>query len=183
MIYLLRHGKTFANDAGLVQTTSDTSMNSLTSESLSATIEVSKQLKTLDIDMILISPRKRCEQTIHNFYINSNIPLITVENLKEVDLSIFDNCKQTDTVLDSTFLTTLSEMSKSVDYPFNNSVESLRSVEKRIDHILSSLNKDKNYLIVSHGLFLACFQAYYITGNICNFEDFRMKNLELTVLN
>ena len=80
IFYAIRHGQTDWNVQGLLQGTIDTDLNETGRDQARAAHEV---FKTLDIHHIIVSPKKRCLQTLEHLLNEQDVPSITDQSLIE----------------------------------------------------------------------------------------------------
>ena len=95
--YILRHGETNHNAAGIIQGSSDVSVLSLTGEAQARAVGVAlSRLDGVDrIERVLCSPLKRARETLA--LVRESVPLpaeVTVDRLREIDLHSWEGRKK-----------------------------------------------------------------------------------------
>ena len=87
MLYFVRHGQTDWNVAEKVQGTSDIELNET---GIAQAEELAKELKDVDIDLIICSPLKRARKTAEIINKNKNCKLIVDEDFTERHFGEFE---------------------------------------------------------------------------------------------
>lgn len=155
-IYVIRHGQTDWNVAGLYQGHSDIPLNNngITQASI-----LNETLKDIHFDAVFSSPLSRAYNTAKICLSNRNIPIIINNNLIERSFgeleghssSEFNDCSN-DLLLDY-----------SQNYS-NYKIEPIRDLFKRVFAFLDSLietYKYKNVLLVTHSAITIAIECYF----------------------
>lgn len=162
MIYLLRHCKASSQEFDA----------HLTEDGKREAKKLVRLLKTLDIEMIYSSPMIRAIETVEPFAAEETIEVNLADDLQERVLSEnpLDDWKD---VLQKSFL----------DFDFKiGDAESSYAAQNRILDFIDQLNKNKNYLLVSHGNLISLLIHFYDNQFGFN-ESMNMKNPDLYELN
>lgn len=151
-LYVIRHGLTNCNVEKIYNGRYDEDINEI---GIKQAVEISKQVKKLDIDLIICSPLKRTRHTMELVNVN-NIPVIYDERLMERD-----NGKLTLTKIDEYY------DNEYYNYYSTNIVEGLETLPelfKRVHAFLDEIKikyKNKNTLLVTHGAVARAIQFYF----------------------
>lgn len=109
-------------------------------------INVGKQLRKLDLDIIYCSPIERVKHTLKLFDLDSSIPVLIEDRLKERDMGIYENIP-----FDNLDWNVFWNYNSDRKYP---KLESMKDVYQRIKEFLDELKKkykDEKILLVTHG--------------------------------
>lgn len=151
-LYVIRHGQTNCNKERKYNCRYDEDINEI---GIKQAIDASKEIKNLNLDLIICSPMKRTKHTMELVNAN-NVPVIYDDRLIERD-----GGKLTLTVLDSYFDTDY------YNYYSTNIVEGLEPLPelfKRVHSFLDEIKeqyKDKNILLVTHGAVALAIRFYF----------------------
>lgn len=160
-IYITRHGQTEWNIDRRLQGASNSELTEL---GLKQAYWLQKKISKMDIDTIYSSPLKRAHLTAEIIRGDKNIDIITEDGLKEISFGLWEGMKMSD-------IESHDEYSKELDNLYNNPKEYkpyggetpeqvLLRVHKTLNKILEE-NKEKNILIVSHGMTLKFIMGYF----------------------
>jgi probable phosphoglycerate mutase len=139
-LYVIRHGETELGKKHLIATVDEP----LNKTGITQAINVGKELRDLDIDIIYCSPIERAKHTLSLFDLDKDIPVIFEDRIKERDMGIYDNIP-----FDSLDWDVFWNYNSGIKYP---ELETMRSVYKRIKAFLDEIkNNNKNVLLVTHG--------------------------------
>ena len=141
-IYIVRHGETEMGKNRVFASVEE----QLNENGINQAINVGKELKNFNIDMVYCSPIKRAKHTLELFALNKNIPVFIENRLKERDMGLYEKVSFDDIDWDE-FWGYNSEQ-KYLE------LEPMKSVYKRVGEFLNELkvkNNDKNILLVTHG--------------------------------
>lgn len=141
-IYVIRHGRTKCNDEGKYNGKLDEDINEI---GISQAVEARKQVKNLDIDLVICSPLLRTRHTCEIVNIN-NIPVIYDRRIEERDCGILTN-KELGEFYYTDFWNYYSD--KKID-----GLETIQELFERIKKFLDDVKqkyKGKNILLVTHG--------------------------------
>ncbi len=151
-LYVIRHGQTDCNKENRYNCRYDEDINET---GIKQAIEVSKNVKKLDIDLIICSPMKRTKHTMKLINVNK-IPVIYDDRLIERE-----GGKLTRTVLDNYYFT------EYYNYYSTKPVEGLETLPELFDRVHSFLDEikvkysGKNILLVTHGAVSRAIQFYF----------------------
>lgn len=112
--------------------------------------------RTLELIKIISSPAKRAIQTSEIIAAELQIPIVTDEELLEVDLGELDGKHESEDDNLKLYHKTLANWfweDQSMKFPKG---ESFSDVMKRADNIYQKYSKMKNILLVGHATFFAC---------------------------
>lgn len=141
-LYVVRHGRTNCNAENKYNGKLDEDINEIGIEQAKS---ASKEVKKLDIDLIICSPLIRTRHTCNIINVN-NVPIIYDKRLEERDCGILTNEK-----LGEFYYTDYW------NYYSDKKIEGLETIQelfKRVDSFLDEIKekyKDKNILLVTHG--------------------------------
>ena len=170
-LFIVRHGKTDWNLLGIVQGSTDISLNEegiIEARNLSEKIDISK------IDLCISSPLKRAME-ISKIITKNKIEIIYDDLIKERYIGDYEGCSINFDVI-----------SRLWDYKLNDSSNNIESIKECLNRASSFINKikgnykDKAILIVSHGGFIKCIN-YVLKGynESTDFLSFNPKNTTL----
>ena len=151
-LYVVRHGRTNCNDENKYNGKLDEDINEIGIEQAKS---ASKEVKKLDIDLIICSPMKRTKHTCEIINVN-NIPVIYDDRLIERDGGVLTN-----TILDEYYF------KEYYNYYSDNIVDGLETLPdlfKRTHSFLDEIKEKyhyKNILIVTHGAVARAMQFYF----------------------
>ncbi len=170
-LYIVRHGKTDWNDLGIVQGTTDISLNE---EGINGAKTLAEKININDIDICLCSPLKRTRETAE-LIIQNRKKIIYDELLTERGFGSLEGKK-----------ISFDLIKKQWDYHLNdssNGIESLKDCLKRSQKFLDNLclkYPNKNILIISHGSIIKALHFNLIGYNeYTDFLSFYPKNTEI----
>lgn len=141
-IYVIRHGRTNCNDEGKYNGKLDEDINEV---GIKQAVEASKQVKDLNIDLVICSPLLRTRHTCEIVNIN-NIPVIYDKRIEERNCGLLTN-KELGEFYYTDFWNYYSD--KKID-----GLETIQDLFERIKLFLDDIKqkyKDKNILLVTHG--------------------------------
>lgn len=164
-IYLTRHGQTKWNLEGRLQGQLDSSLNET---GKSQAIKLGEKLYNTNIDLIISSSLNRALDTAKLIRSDRNIEIIEDENLKEINFGIWQG-KTIDEIKENYNKEYNNFWGNAEDYDPNSIAkedtigETFESLITRvglsIDNILRKY-KDKDILVVTHGVTLKAIYAY-----------------------
>lgn len=170
-LYIVRHGKTDWNIKGLIQGSTDISLNE---NGIKETKELANNIDLSKIDICICSPLKRTRETA-NILVENKIPIIYDDLIIERSFGDLEG-KNIDFDL----------IAKQWDYKLNysdNNIESIKDCLMRAEKFLNKLRKEynnKNILIISHGSLLKALHFNLIGYNKdTDFLSFNPKNTTL----
>lgn len=91
MIYVIRHGQTDWNVLRKTQGSMETDLNTV---GISQAKNIRSKLLNTKLDVVLCSPRKRCEETAKIICKDRNIPILELEKLQERNFGEFEGSKK-----------------------------------------------------------------------------------------
>lgn len=141
-IYVIRHGRTNCNDEEKYNGKLDEDINET---GIKQAMEASKQVKNLNIDLVICSPLFRTRHTCEIVNVN-NVPVIYDERIEERDCGILTN-QNLGEFYDTDYWNYYSD--KKIE-----GLETIPDLFKRIKKFLDEIKekyKDKNLLLVTHG--------------------------------
>ncbi len=147
-VTLVRHGETDWNKVGRMQGRLDIDLN-LTG--IRQAHYCMKKLQNYQFDAIYSSPQRRAFQTAEIINTAFDLPIITSENLQEIDLGTWQGCTWREIQIRNRHM--FSEFEKGGDFSSIYGGESWLEVRERMMSFLQSLlfTGKKDILIVSHG--------------------------------
>ncbi|QSX05555.1 histidine phosphatase family protein [Sedimentibacter sp. zth1] len=178
ILYITRHGETEWN----VQKRFQGQTNSeLTSNGIEGARKLGEFLVGEDIDLIIASPLKRTVETADIIKKNIDIPVVYDKRLMEICAGDLEG-QQFD-IARKKYGTVMKEIRS---YPFVTpypSGESIMDVYNRISQFIEDIKKkykDKNILIVTHGVVVKCMYYYLNFGQITKWDKPSIENCSLT---
>ncbi|WP_252236475.1 histidine phosphatase family protein [Clostridium sp. CH2] len=159
-LFLTRHGETEWNIAGRLQGSKD---SPLTERGLNQAKSLRDRLKNEKIDIIYASPIKRALDTAKIISEPNNTPIVTCDELKEIGFGEYEGkyIKDLPKIGENNFL---EEMFSGNHEVKGIDGETLLDVKNRTFKKLGSIlekEKDKNILIVTHGMALKVIMSYF----------------------
>lgn len=141
-LYVIRHGETNMGKNKIIATEDEP----LNSNGIEQAVNVGKELRKLNIDLVYCSPIERAKHTLKLLDLDKSIPVIIEERIKERDMGIYENVSFDDLDWESFW-------GYNSDLKYNE-MESMKSVYKRVSVFLDELKlkqPNKNILLVTHG--------------------------------
>lgn len=141
-LYVIRHGETEQGKNRIIANLSEP----LNKKGMNQAINVGKQLRKLDLDIIYCSPIERVKHTLKLFDLDSSIPVLIEDRLKERNMGIYENIP-----FDNLDWNLFWNYNSDRKYP---ELESMKDVYQRIKEFLDELKKkykDEKILLVTHG--------------------------------
>ncbi|MCG2691736.1 histidine phosphatase family protein [Microgenomates group bacterium] len=178
-IYLIRHGESKANRAGIYQGQSyDVGLTLLGRRQA---FFVATTLMGKNIQKIVASPLKRTFQTAMVIAKTINVPLITDQHLLEINHGNWEGKHPNDfTKLEKKILTQWQTEPHLTQMPDG---EHFKDVMKRVGIFLLKLEKSKETtVIVAHDLILRVIIAMILNLDFSNVWNFRLDNCGLNVI-
>jgi broad specificity phosphatase PhoE len=165
-IYLTRHGETQWNKENRLQGSKD---SQLTDKGIKNAIMLGERLRNIDFNAIYSSPIERAFQTAKYIKLDKEVPIYTVEDLKEIHFGDWEGKTQKEVeaieIYKNEYQNFWNNPNTYNHRPHNG--ESLTAfknrVEKAIRRVISD-NKDGNVLIVTHAVVIKAIMS--ITMNI-----------------
>jgi len=161
IFYFVRHGESILNQKGIRQG----SEGALSDKGRLQAEQTGQRFKGRTIDIILVSPYERTKETaaIINKYVNKNIEYCDLlkerRNPSEIVGKLADSEEVTKIVdiIDRSF--------HADDYRYSDE-ENFLDLKNRAKALLDylALRKEKNILVVTHGIFLKMVGAYLVEG-------------------
>lgn len=165
--YLIRHGQTSANAAGLKQGTINTEITNLNARGLEQAKNLQQVFDISWADQMICSPLNRTKQTAEIINKKANIPLTTDKRLLEISYGIWDG--QSNTELEKNYPHVFDSVLHDVlpDYvSVATDGEKFETVMARVYNFLIELTDkypEQKIILVTHGFTikaatLACFK-------------------------
>lgn len=181
VLFLLRHGLTYANKLNLLQGTLENSTTFLTPQSKVEIIKLKKLLSRYQIDLVYTSPLNRAFDTTE-IICDNRTPFTIDQRLRELSYGkwngqswsyLIDNyCKYVN-------LKTQEVSSSSMSISQGESFEQGQQRIKSFVNEISFRFPNNRVLLVTHGWIIKNFIAIYWNNN-CKSAHFNPKNLSLT---
>lgn len=171
-LYLTRHGQTEWNLEGRMQGSKDSPLTEL---GKNQAIQLGKWLQNTNIDIAYSSSSGRAFDTSKLILSNRNIPLISMNELKEMNFGIWEG--QTFDFIKTTYKDQYNYFWNSPHLLKNFPGETFDDLKLRIVSIVNKIvneNKGKNILIVTHAIALKTLMNYFEGLSLDNLFDDRM---------
>ncbi|MBU6164288.1 MAG: histidine phosphatase family protein [Actinomycetales bacterium] len=177
LIYLLRHAESLANEKGILAGRSDVG---LSERGKSQSKSLAKTLKDLEIDRIVISPIKRCSETISPFVSSrKNTSYEVMEDFQEMDYGNWSGKRLK-------FLSLKRDWRKVQNTPeeftFPNG-ESFLDAWGRVSRGMKSLSTrypKSKILVVTHGDIIKMAIAHTLGADLKSFQKIRVEPASLS---
>lgn len=149
-LYVTRHGQTDWNVQGKTQGRTDIELNEVGIEQAKQT---KKELKNINIDLIICSPLKRARKTAEIINEGRNIPIIFDNQIIERNFGEFEGEK--------------IKFDEFWDYNVTQKYQKAETIQEIISRISNFLDKikeeykDKNILLVTHGGVSIAINCYF----------------------
>lgn len=169
-IYLIRHGETEWNQQKRYQGTKD---SPLTKKGREQALEAGKSLAKLDFNKAYVSPLKRAQDTIQVILQNRDVELNILDGLREINLGPWEGLTYKE-VRETYPETHHYFKTNPVQFQLNGA-ETLEELQKRVVLELDSIfarEKNKNILVVSHGLSIKAAVAHYSNIPLTEWSNF-----------
>jgi broad specificity phosphatase PhoE len=165
-IYLTRHGETQWNTEKRLQGSRD---SDLTEKGIRNAIALGERLKNIDFNAIYSSPLERAYQTARHIKSDKEVPIHTLDNLKEIHFGDWEGKTQEEIEnIDDYKEEFINFWEKPHIYNHNpHNGECLTAFKQRVEQALSKIssdNQDGNILIVAHGVVIKAILS--LTMNI-----------------
>lgn len=170
MLYFVRHGQTDWNVAEKVQGTSDIELNET---GIAQAEELAKELKDVDIDLIICSPLKRARKTAEIINKNKNCKLIVDEDFTERHFGEFEGKTRKEFPVEDFW-----------NYKENFKYQKAECIGDFFSRVYKALDRikekypGKNILVVSHGGVSRPVNCYF-NGIPEDMLSLSMKNCEV----
>ena len=141
-LYVIRHGETNMGKNKIIATEDEP----LNSNGIEQAVNVGKELRKLNIDLVYCSPIERAKHTLKLLNLDKSIPVVIENRIKERDMGIYENVSFDDLDWESFW-------GYNSDLKYDE-LESMKSVYKRVSNFLDELKlkqSNKNILLVTHG--------------------------------
>lgn len=141
-LYVIRHGETNMGKNNIIATEDEP----LNETGIKQAIEAGKEIKKLNINKIYCSPIQRAIDTLNLFELNTSIPVVIENRIKERNMRKYEKVPFKDLEWDEFWNYNSDKL-----YP---ELESMKSVYERIEEFLNELkssNNSDNILLVTHG--------------------------------
>lgn len=181
LIYLLRHAESIANEKGILAGRSDVG---LSKRGKNQALILSKTLKELEIDRILISPISRCRETILPFIASHpgrDIPIEVNESFQEMDYGKWSGRKLK-------FLSLKRDWRKIQNTPEKFSFPDGESFQDAWDRVFGGLDDlTRRYpkakvLLISHGDIIKMALAQTLGTELKNFQKITINPASLSAI-
>lgn len=174
-LYIVRHGKTFWNEAKRIQGWSDIE---LTEEGREVAVKSAEGMKDIHFDAIYSSPLKRAYETACILKGDRKLPVVVDQRIKEIGFGVLEGADFVKIRGDKT-----SRFSSFFDapelYEAPEGGESLEDVSERaadfMKEIIEKHKNDERVLIVAHGAVNKAMMRYIRKNEI---KDFWMGRLQ-----
>ena len=141
-LYVIRHGETNMGKNNIIATEDEP----LNEAGIIQAIKVGKEIRKLNVNKVYCSPIQRAKDTLKLFELNTNIPVIIENRIKERSMGKYEKVSFEDLKWDEFWNYNSDRL-----YP---ELETMKSVYERISDFLNELklnNSDDNILLVTHG--------------------------------
>ena len=141
-VYVIRHGETNMGKNNIIATEDEP----LNEAGIIQAIKVGKEIRKLNINKVYCSPIQRAKDTLKLFELNTNIPVIIENRIKERSMGKYEKVSFEDLKWDEFWNYNSDKL-----YP---ELETMKSVYERILEFLNELKSSKsndNILLVTHG--------------------------------
>lgn len=141
-LYVIRHGETNMGKNKIIATEDEP----LNSNGIEQAVNVGKELRKLNIDLVYCSPIERAKHTLKLLDLDKGIPVVIENRIKERNMGIYENVSFDDIDWESFW-------GYNSDLKYNE-MESMKSVYKRVSDFLDELKlkqSNKKILLVTHG--------------------------------
>ncbi len=153
-IYVARHGQTQWNLENRVSGRTDVPM---TEEGLRQAGILAEEVAGLNIDLMIVSPLHRAQQTAEIIAARCRIPWYTDDRLTEYNFGRFEGHKRTDPEFQA--------IRKNLAYRYpegESSFDAAARVYPLLDEIRANYS-DKNVLLVCHGALARVIRTYFVS--------------------
>jgi phosphoserine phosphatase len=163
-IYLIRHGQ---SEARVIQKRQGPD-TPLSKEGRSQAVKIAKRVKGIEVSEILSSPWERALETAQIIARKTKLPLSIVDYIHEKTMHPDLYYVDVESDINKLYTKRLYENYEDFNWRFKGKGESISQVHKRAikfkKQLLSSY-KNKNIVVVTHGVFLYCFVMACIVEN------------------
>lgn len=175
-IILVRHGETNLNKDNIYFGVLDPPLNS---KGIIQANKTASTIKNFNYDKIYSSNFKRAYETakILNY---KNLEIEISDKIRELNFGIFEGLSYKD--IAKKYPTQLDLASKNwKKYNFETG-ESPCKLQKRSVEFIESLNKNIDYLIITHWGVICSILSHYFSGNLDAYWKFKINNCGITVI-
>ncbi|MDP0488754.1 MAG: histidine phosphatase family protein [Fusobacterium sp. JB021] len=175
-IILIRHGETDMNKDNLYHGILDPELNNTGIKQAEKAYDI---VKNLDYDKIFSSNLKRAYETAEILnYKNLNIEIS--DKIRELNFGIFEGLSYNQ--ISKKYPKELEIATKNwKTYDFKTG-ESPLVLQKRAVEFINSLDKNLNYLIVTHWGIICTVLSYYFSGNLDAYWKFKVNNCGIIII-
>ncbi len=177
IFYIIRHGETDYNKAGMVQGSGvDSSLNSTGIKQANAFFESYKSTK---FDKIFVSGLKRTKESVQGF-IDIGIPYESILELNEISWGDFEG-QPVSEEMHERYLNIIDEWQKGhLDLAYKNAETPLQMQARQkiaLQKILAASRNGNQFLIATHGRYLRAFICLLLNHPLHQMDDFLHSNL------
>ncbi|MEK4486410.1 histidine phosphatase family protein [Psychrobacillus sp. FSL H8-0484] len=168
-LYITRHGETEWNTQERMQGWKD---SDLTEIGVQNAIDLGERLQSTPIDAIYSSPSNRTQKTTKLICGNRNIPIILDEDLREINMGIWEG--KTQSYIKENYPTEHNNFWNAPRFYNPMEGESFFDVQRRVLTVLNRMKSDKcsgNVLIVTHSVVIKCLLSIFKDLPIENIWD------------
>lgn len=167
--YIVRHGQTEANKAGLKQGTINTPNTYLTEKGKQQAETLAENFDISAFDRVFASPLVRTKQTAEILNKKANLPLEYDKRLLEISYGDWDGQKNADLMkkYPNFFSELVNDVTEDYVHAAPNS-ESFKHVEKRVADFTQEISEkypDEKIVIVTHGFTVRSFAINAVKGS------------------
>ena len=180
-LYLIRHGQTDWNKAGKIQGSCDIELNANGLMQAEALCRKFKEENT-PITRIYTSKQKRAYQTAALLSKATNLEMIAMEGLQEVNLGLWEGLSWSE-VRDQ-YPTEYEAWYHNRRYDKSHNGESYQEVVERATNAIHTIIKENNndIAIVTHNAVIMCLQCYLTDTPFEEMKSFKSTNTAVTVI-
>lgn len=174
-LYIVRHGKTYWNEARLIQGWADID---LTEEGREVAVKSAEGMKGIHFDAIYSSPLKRANETAHILRGDRDLPIIIDERIKEIGFGVLEGADFLKIRGDKT--SAFSQFFEAPElYKAPEGGETFEAVSERAADFMAEITQkhkdDERVMIVAHGAVNKAMMRYIRKNEI---KDFWMGSLQ-----
>ena len=160
-LYVVRHGEIDFNTEERYAGSVDVELNN---KGLEQTYDIAKEISKLNIDLIITSPLKRCNDMANIIHKIINTPIIKMSEFSERNVGVFEGLTREEAKNKYPKLWVKNITRVYNDAPTGG--ETIREVESRVFSGLKKIKKkysDKNILVITHGFASKVIHKFFNT--------------------
>lgn len=171
-LYVIRHGETDMGQKEIIASEEEL----LNNNGIEQALKLGNDLKNIKIDKVYCSPIKRARDTLKHLKLDSNIPVVIEDRLRERNMGKYTGYR-------------FKDLDWKLFWSYNSEIkykelESMKDVFKRVSSFIEELRlkeNDKTILVITHGGTLRAINWYFngLDNNILKCENCKIYEYDI----